>query len=47
MKRCLASILLPVFLAVAGCNHDADKGILQNKEKAVPPPPEKPADAEK
>ena len=44
MKRSFGLILIiPLFLALAGCSGDADKGILQHKEKAVPPPPEKPA----
>jgi hypothetical protein len=44
MKRFLGLILLPLLLALAGCNNDADKNINLHKEKAVPPPPEKPVD---
>ena len=39
--------MIPLFLALAGCSGDADKGIIQNKEKPVAPAPEKPADIDK
>ena len=43
MKRSLGLIVMLLFLGIAGCSGDADKGIIQNKEKPVAPPP----DAEK
>jgi hypothetical protein len=47
MNRSLGLIIIPLFLALAGCSGDADKGIIQNKEKPVAPAPEKPADIDK
>jgi hypothetical protein len=41
------TILAALVLGLAGCNSDADKGIIQHKEKPVHPAPQKPADGEK
>lgn len=47
MKRSLGLILIPLVLVFTGCNSDADKGIIQHKEKPVHAAPQKPADGEK
>jgi hypothetical protein len=46
MKRSLG-LFLTVALGLAGCGGDGEKGIIQHKEKPVPPPVERPEKAEK